>query len=796
MRAPRDPNASTKMSINAYPILCSSKDVKVYTIGETLNNEQMTGLMNVGWTVISSWIDNVIPSSSDDTSVYVQGVGFRLARRSERLIVNANIVVNTPLHAIANMDSDEPGSAAKIVPSVTSEYWLLRAASIAGFGTASGGGPGAVPASGCVEFSIVGLDIEVSTLARKGNMPLPHDDIVSIAISNGAWIDDMDADVCYCIYTGGFHTQKTNEDKRPITYIKVTSSTRAVEKAYEILTSLSPDFVNVHNGFGFDLKVMATHCASSSTIGHTFEERKLGNTGNAIYWRIPNGTTFVDSMYDIDKYLRKDWTSMSLASVARVLDLPPKLDVNDMAVEITDEYDVTEMAEYNVRDSDLHAWVIKRMRTCERYFMLAGTSRSTIWDAVAGNTGNMMFCFQQSVALSQGSCLDLSKTLGTDEREFEGGFVLEPKPGCYKGVVVIDGNSLYGSIMSRLGIFIDRCASSSTARGLAHKLGRDVEQELGFVDVGDVVESRDLIMMRSDDAFLCVVKGGPTMLTVIINDLINKRKEAKRLKQEDRSWAYKLLLVSVYGAMGSRHGVLSSKTCAEITTYAARYYLKSMVEAARACGYEVLYGDTDSIFVWVKGTNEISCSTAAMRVRDSINKRLCDTVFADVGADMKGNYSSIVITAKKKYEAVNWDGSLETKGLAMVKKDSLPIVKYCLSVVMSVLNSSHTDETKTAILTTTVGKVMRKLQDGLLPLSSQVTEVKVGGQPHIVYRDANMRERRVLIGIGVKVSDVNKKWVAARIASAMNSVLVPVGMNNVSELLFAYETRRLMANAH
>lgn len=85
---------------------------------------------------------------------------------------------------------------------------------------------------------------------------------------------------------------------------------------------------------------------------------------------------------------------------------------------------------------------------------------------------------------------------------------------------------------------------------------------------------------------------------------------------------------------------------------------------------------------------------------------------------------------------------------------------------------------------------MIALQNGKLPLSSQVTEVKINAQPHIVYVDNNMKKRKILIGIGVKTSDVSKKWVAKRIASALDSVLVPVGMGSVGELLFVHESMR------
>lgn len=96
------------------------------------------------------------------------------------------------------------------------------------------------------------------------------------------------------------------------------------QKAYEVLTQLSADLVNIHNGFHFDLDRMAAHVACSSVIAHTCEERNLGNSGAGVYWKVPNGVTIIDSVHYIDKDLRRDWGSMSLASIASELGLSPK----------------------------------------------------------------------------------------------------------------------------------------------------------------------------------------------------------------------------------------------------------------------------------------------------------------------------------------------------------------------------------------------------------------------------------------------------------------------------------------
>lgn len=774
------------------PLPCVSKEISLCKILDKLDNFDMRRLMDAGWVIISSWIDVVVKIPIQMGTVCVHNVSFRMGRGNDRMIVVSDISVDVPSNVILNIDANEPGSKVGVMPSGSNESNLLRLCSAAGFGPGSGGGMGIIPAANLIPFFIVGLDIEVSTFARKGKMPLPHDDLISITISNGAWFDDSVPDLCYCIYTFGFHREVELDNGRKPIFVKAGSNTDLVVKTFEILNMLSPDFVNIHNGFGFDLEWLATHSRMIPGINNTFEDRRLGNTGEAVYWRLPNGIMFVDSMYDVDKYQRKDWDSIGLAYLASRLDLPPKLDADEMMIENSETYDVTNMLVYNARDSDLHALLAKKMRMCERYFTLAGTSRSPIWDAIAGNTGYMMFCFENSTAMSMNMILDLSRNPNADEMEFEGGFVLEPRPGCYKGVVVIDGNSLYGSIMSKVGIFIDRCMSSPTAVGLCRKLGRDLEHVLRDIDVDDVVEHEDLVLMRTGDAFMCVKRGGNTMLSTIIDVLILGRKRAKAEGDDIRAWSNKLLVVSIYGVMGSRHGAISSVTCARIVTYLARYYVKLMMASAEWCGFKVIYGDTDSIFVHVGGRSELSCETAGLKVKRAIYETTKGTVFQEVGADIKGNYSSIVISAKKKYEAVNWDGSLDTKGLAVVKKDALPIVKYAMSKVLEVLNSSFTDEEKMQALIKIVSGIMRALQNGTLPLSSQVAEVKVNGQPHITYVDKDMKKRSILIGIGVKPSDVSKMWVAKRIESAINSVLVPIGMGTVSQLLFVYESRRNM----
>ncbi|WP_306305605.1 DNA polymerase domain-containing protein [Metallosphaera hakonensis] len=162
---------------------------------------------------------------------------------------------------------------------------------------------------------------------------------------------------------------------------------------------------------------------------------------------------------------------------------------------------------------------------------------------------------------------------------YRGGLVIEPKPGLHEDVVVLDFSSMYPSIMIKYNIGPDtlvsgECDDCWTAPEVGYKFRKDVD---GFY--------------RS-----------------ILNFLIEERRKAKeelnratdeyeKRRLDERQRALKIMANTMYGYMGWLGARWYSREGAEAVTAWGREIIMNAAKVAKEFGYDVIYGDTDSIFV-------------------------------------------------------------------------------------------------------------------------------------------------------------------------------------------------------
>lgn len=131
----------------------------------------------------------------------------------------------------------------------------------------------------------------------------------------------------------------------------------------------------------------------------------------------------------------------------------------------------------------------------------------------------------------------------------------------------------------------------------------------------------------------------------------------------------------------------------------------------------MIYGDTDSIMPCAGGRTESECAERAMEIKLAVETAMRETPFAEIKIDVKGNYETFVITAKKKYAAIKWDGTME--------KDVIPVARRPRTGPVIVMATGRTGEE--AGLTMYLAGSPRP-QD-LLPVETQLAEKRINCQP-------------------------------------------------------------------
>jgi len=150
-----------------------------------------------------------------------------------------------------------------------------------------------------------------------------------------------------------------------------------------------------------------------------------------------------------------------------------------------------------------------------------------------------------------------------------GGMVLEPRAGLFDGVQVFDFRSLYPSLMRTFGL-----------DPLAH------DRATGRPEA-------EVVRAPNGAAFLRE-RG---ILPRLVDGYFASRMEAQKAGDETASYVYKILMNSFYGVLGSGDCRYGRTELAGAVTGFGRQYLEWARDWFTARGMEVLYGDTDSVFV-------------------------------------------------------------------------------------------------------------------------------------------------------------------------------------------------------
>lgn len=316
----------------------------------------------------------------------------------------------------------------------------------------------------------------------------------------------------------------------------------------------------------------------------------------------------------------------------------------------------------------------------------------------------------------------------TQEDSYEGAIVLTPTPGFYTDPVgVCDFSSLYPSTIISENISHD---------SLVWAKDYDMDGNLVSISYGSVDDERwaptgtqwtdiefDILRPNPEDMRKHPVKRkvgvrhcryaqpaqGKGSLPEIVNKLLKARKATRAMipKTDDpfkkalldaEQNAYKVTANSLYGQLGSpTFKIRLQNLAASVTAYGRKQIIfsKEAIEqfygpaaADPRCSAEIVYGDTDSIFVGFNPKNPVTGEALVGREAREATKALTEEVGAFITGALKAPhdfeydkiFSPFIIFSKKRYVGNKYEDSVDdfketSMGIVLKRRDNAPLLK-------------------------------------------------------------------------------------------------------------------------
>ncbi len=354
------------------------------------------------------------------------------------------------------------------------------------------------------------------------------------------------------------------------------SRTLLLKRLNDWFARFDPDAIIGWNVVQFDLRVLHEHArrlAVPLKLGRGGEEMQWREHGSGNhYFASAAGRLIIDG---IEALRSATWSfpSFSLENVAQTLlgegksiDNPyQRMDeINRMFAE-----DKPALATYNLKDCELVTRIFAKTQLLT--FLL---ERASVTGLPADRMGGSVAAFTHLyMPLMHRQGFVAPNLGGKQPQASPGGFVMDSQPGLYESVLVLDYKSLYPSIIRTF--LIDPVG---LIEGLKHP--DDSESVPGF---------RGARFSRTRHC-----------LPSIVARVAEGRETAKREHNAPLSQALKIIMNAFYGVLGSSGCRFFDTRLASSITLRGHEIMLRTRQLIEAQGHAVIYGDTDSTFVWLR----------------------------------------------------------------------------------------------------------------------------------------------------------------------------------------------------
>ena len=329
------------------------------------------------------------------------------------------------------------------------------------------------------------------------------------------------------------------------------------------------------------------------------------------------------------------------------------------------------------------------------------------------------------------------------EGSVEGAFVLEPKPGLYENIVMFDFTSMHTSIIISMNL------SKGTFLEKPEKNSKSIETNRG--------------------KFSFTKKTG--FIPLLLKEIFELRKKAKAEYKKNpnpitkaRSNAFKVLSASVHGYIGffgARY--YSKEASASILAYVRKFNMETIKKIEKK-GYNVLYGDTDSIAFQQGNSSKEEIKKLLKKLNDNLpgimELELEDFFKRGLWVTTRAGITG----AKKKYALLDEKGKLKIRGFETVRRDWCNLARTLQNKVIKLILENGNKNKALEYTKEIIQKLKnREIKKQELTIKSQlkkpISEYK-SISPHVIIAK-KMQELKIPITpgtiIGYYVAESNRK---------------------------------------
>ena len=343
---------------------------------------------------------------------------------------------------------------------------------------------------------------------------------------------------------------------------------------------------------------------------------------------------------------------------------------------------------------------------------------------------------------------DISKRY---DQKVEGAFVLEPKPGLYEDIAMFDFTSMHTSIIISMNI------SKSTLLEKPEKNSNSIETSKG--------------------KFYFSKK--PGFFPELVKDIFEKRKRFKAEYKKDpnkitkaRSNAFKVLSASVHGYIGFFGARYYSVEASSAILAYVRKFNKESIEKIKKLGYDVIYGDTDSIAFQTKGKTE----KQVLEDLKKLNSELPGIMELELEDFFKRGLwvtkRSGLTGAKKKYALIDEKENIKIRGFETVRRDWCALARKTQNKIIDLILKEGNEKKALEFLKEVIKDIKNRnvaLEELIIKtqLKKSLSEYKAIS-PHVIAA-RKMKEMEIPISEGNLVSyyiaetEGNKKLVREKV---------------------------------